>query len=200
MMAEEKIRKNQEGGEPRSMPDITPEMIRTTLEALEAKGMVQYIDGGYYVPTERGWSLLMEAKPTKEEITAYGHQNITATHTTTFEITKSKEMKKDADCIIAVKADKACKDLDKELRDSLKTGSRIEITLEAGGASDKIVAYGSPALKMSHPEDIVVRKSDFIDSRTLAILADKAANELNQDLVEKLRDPKMKIKITLEIR
>ena len=140
MTSEEKIRKDQEGGESRPMPDITPEMIRTTLDALEAKGMVQYMEGGYYVPTESGWRLLMEAKAAREEIIAYGHQNITATHTTTFEITKSKEMKKDADCIIGVNADKACKDLDKELRDSLKTGSKLEITLEAGGVIDKIVA------------------------------------------------------------
>lgn len=198
-MSEEKIKKNQEG-EPRPMPEITPEMIRTTLRALETKGMVQYTEGGYYVPTEKGWKLLMEIKPAKEEITAYGHPNVTATHTTTFEITKANDIKKDADCIIAIKADKACKDLSKEVKDALKEGRKVEITLEVDGIKDKVVAYGSPALKLNHPEDIVVRKSDFIDNRTLAILADKAAFELDQDLIEKLRNPKAEIKITLEIK
>ena len=198
-MAEEKIKRMQEE-EPVPMPEITPDMIQTTLKVLDAKGMVQYTEGGYYVPTEKGWKLLMETKPAKEEIIAYGHPNITATHTTTFEITKAKEMKKDADCIIAVKADKACKDLSKEMRDGLKAGRKIEILIEAEGATDTVIAYGSPALKLTHVEDIVIRKSDFIDSRTLAILADKSASELDQDLVEKLRDPKTEVKITLEIK
>lgn len=197
-MPEEKIVKCQE--EPRPMPEITPEMIQTTFKALEAKGMVQYVEGGYYVPTEKGWKLLKESKPTKEEIIAYGHPNITATHTTTFEITKAKDIKKDADCIVAVRADKACKDLDRGFIDGLKEGMVVEITFEVDGIKDTVVAYGSPALKLTHLEDIVVRKSDFIDSRTLAILADKAAFELDQDLIEKLRDPKTQVKITLEVK
>jgi hypothetical protein len=191
--------KNQEEG-PEPMPEITSEMILSTFRALESKGMVQYMEGGYYVPTESGWKLLMEVKPVKEEIVAYGHPNITATHTATIEITKSKEMSKEADCIIGVGANKGCKDLSKEFKDALKAGRKVEITLEAEGVSDKINAYGSPALNLTNPEDIVVRKSDFIDGRTLAILADKAANDLKQDLVEKLRNPKTEIKMTLEIK
>lgn len=186
--------------EPKGMPEITPEMIQTTLKALEAEGMVQYVGGEAYIPTEKGWKLLMEVKPIKEEIIAYGHPNITATHTTTFEITKAEEIKKDANCIIAVKANKACKDLSKEMKDALKEGRKVEIIVEAEGIKDKIVAYGSPALKLTNPEDIVVRKSDFIDNRTLAILADKAANEIKQELIEKLRKAGVKIKITLEIK
>jgi hypothetical protein len=197
MMAEI-VRGQDEGA--RSMPEITPEMLETTFSALESKGMVKYLDGGYYVPTESGWKLLMEVKPVKEEIVAYGHPNITATHTTTLEITKASDMGKDADCIIGIRANKGCKDLSKDFKDALKLGKKIEITLEADGIYDKIEAFGSPALKLSNSEDIVVRKSDFIDGRTLAILADKSANELRQDFVEKVRNPNMEIKITLEIK
>jgi hypothetical protein len=190
--------KNQEIA-PDIMPEITPDMVQTTFMALESKGMVQYVDGGYYVPTESGWKLLMEAKPVKEEIIAYGHPNITGNHTTTFEFTKAAEISKEADCIIGVKANKGCKDLSKDMKDALKMGKRVEITIEADGIAEKVEAMGSPALKLTHPDDIVVRKSDFIDGRTLAILSDKAANELSQNLIEKLRDPKTEIRITLEI-
>lgn len=185
---------------PESAPEITPEMIKSTLETLEEKGLIYYLEGKAYVPTEAGWKLLMETKPIKEEIFAYGHPNIKATHTTTFEITKASEITKNADCIIAVKADKSCKDLKKDFKDSLREARKVEITIEAEGIKDKVIAYGSPALILTHPEDIVVRKSDFIDNRTLAILADKAANELKQDLIEKLRNPKTRVKISLEIR
>ncbi|MEM5844349.1 MAG: DUF371 domain-containing protein [Candidatus Aenigmatarchaeota archaeon] len=182
------------------LPAITPEMIRATFEALEAKGMVFYTETGAYIPTERGWKLLMEIKPVKEEIIAYGHPNISAMHKTTFEITKSGEIKKDADCIIGVKANKACKDLSKEIKEALKEGKKIEIKISAAGIEDVIIAYGSPALKLSHAEDIVVRKSDFIDNRTLAILANKAACDLKRELVEKLKNPETEIKITIEVK
>ncbi|MEM5794361.1 MAG: DUF371 domain-containing protein [Candidatus Aenigmatarchaeota archaeon] len=182
------------------LPAITPEMIRATFEALEAKGMVFYTETGAYIPTERGWKLLMEIKPVKEEIIAYGHPNISAMHKTTFEITKSGEIKKDADCIIGVKANKSCKDLSKEIKEALKEGKKVEITISAGGIEDKVIAYGSPALKLSHVEDIVVRKSDFIDNRTLAILSNKAACDLKRELVEKLKTLGTEIKITIEVK
>jgi len=185
---------------PRGMPEITPEMVQTALRALEAEGMVQYDAGGVYIPTEKGWQLLMRAKPVKEVIIAYGHPNITATHATTIEITKASEIKEDADCIIAVKANKGCKDLSEGMKDALKNGRKVEITIEAGGVEDNIVVYGSPALKLTHPEDIVIRKSDFIDDRTLAILADKAASELKREIIEKLKTPNIEIKITLETK
>ncbi|MCS7105770.1 MAG: DUF371 domain-containing protein [Candidatus Aenigmarchaeota archaeon] len=182
------------------LPAITPEMIRTTFEALEAKGMVFYTETGAYIPTERGWKLLMEIKPVKEEIIAYGHVNITATHKTTFEITKASEIRKDADCIIGVRANKACKDLSKEIKDALKEGKRVEIKIQAGGVEDTVIAYGSPALKLNHAEDIVVRKSDFIDNRTLAILANKSACDLKRELIEKLKNPETEVKIIIEVK
>lgn len=182
------------------VPEITPQMIQTTFNALEATGMVLYSEDGAYIPTESGWKLLTRSKNPKEEINAFGHKNVLSSHTTTFEITKAAELTKEGDCIIAVKADKACSDLSKDFRNALKEAKRVEITIEAGGVTDSVVAYGSPALRLEHEEDIVVRKSDYIDNRTLAILADKSASELKQDLVEELRKPNTKVKITLEIK
>jgi hypothetical protein len=197
---EEKRRIKLQEIEPGGMPEITPEMIRLTFRALETKGLIYYMKGGIYVPTEKGWRLLMEVKPTKEEIIAYGHPNITATHKTTLEITKASEIKKDADCIIGVKANKACIDLKKGFKDALMEAKKVEIEIETEGIKDKIVAFGSPALKLTSQEDIVIRKSDFIDGRTLAILADKAACDLKKELAEKLKNPETKIKVTLEVK
>lgn len=184
---------------PEAAPEITPEMIETAIRTLESEGLIHYMSGGAYVPTETGWKLLTKVSPVKEEIIAYGHPNISATHTTTFEITKAGKIKKDADCIIAVKANKACVDLKKEFKDALKEAKKVEITIEAEGIKDKVIAYGSPALKLTHTEDIVIRKGDYIDNRTLAILADKAANEIKQELIEKLRNSETKVKIIFEV-
>jgi len=180
-------------------PIITPEMVQTVIEALESRGIIYYSEGGAYVPTEMGWKLVAKTRPLKEVILARGHQKILASNQNMILITKTVEMKKDFDAVIGVKADKSCRDLTNEMKNALKEAKRIEIVIEAEGEKDKIIAYGSPALKLTNPEEIVIRKDDFIDGRTVAILADKSANELSQDLIEKLRKPDSEIKITLEI-
>jgi len=183
---------------PEPMPTITPEMIRITLKTLESKGMIKYAESGAYVPTESGWKLLTEIKPIKEEIVAFGHPSINATNLRSIFITKANEAKENG--VIAVKASKSSKDFKKETKDALKEARKVEITIEADGVEDKITGYGSPAMKLSHPEEISIRKDDFIDGKTVAILADKCANELKQELIEKLRDENTKVKITLEIK
>jgi hypothetical protein len=185
-------------GAPEPMPEITPEMIRIALKALESKGMVKYTEGGAYVPTEGGWKLLSEIKSVKEEIIAYGHPSINATNLKAIFITKAGEAKENG--VIAVKANKSPKDFKKEIKDALKEARKVEVTIEAEGVKEKIVGYGSPALKLSSSEEIAIRKDDFIDGKTAVILAGKAANELNQELIEKLRKENTKVKITLEVK
>lgn len=180
-------------------PEINPNMIQTAMKALEKTGMVYYSEGGLYVPTEEGWKLLMEVGG-REEITAYGHPDIKATDNTGFAIVKAVSPEKYRKAIIGVRADKACKDFDKKFRHSLKSGRKIEITIEAGGEEDKITAFCSPALSVTSSDEIAVRKDDRIDGKTIGILANKSAAELDQDLIEKIRDPKTRIKITLEIK
>jgi hypothetical protein len=135
-----------------------------------------------------------------EVILAKGHENITATHQTTLEITKDTHLTRMGDCIIAVDADKAIEDLSVEFRKNLvKNASRLTMLIEAGGIADTVTAYGSPNLKLMHPSDIVVRKSIYICNRTLAIRADKAAQGLSRELVNQLRNSRQKVKITLSL-
>ena len=48
----------------------------------------------------------------------FGHPLIKATHETTFEITKEEKISLKGDCIIGVKANKSCKDLNDQLKSS----------------------------------------------------------------------------------
>ena len=135
-----------------------------------------------------------------EIILARGHENIQALHKTTFEITKEKQVSAKGDCIIAVSADKALSDLSLRFKKTLcRERAKLTVLIEAGGEADIVKAYGSPRLILDHPTDIVVRKSSYICNRTLAIQADKAACDLSRKLVERLRDPKRKVKITLTV-
>jgi len=182
---------------PEPSPAITPEMLKEVLEILESKGMIHYTAGGAYIPTESGWKLLMELKPVKEEIIAYGHPEIKATSNVEIKITKTSNVD---DATIAVNANKACKDLSEEFKAAIKAAGKVEVKIEVEGEEEIFTAYGSPALKLASREEIVIRKSSFVDGKTLAILSDKSACELKQSLVEKLRNPQAKVKISLEIK
>ena len=131
---------------------------------------------------------------------AQGHANVQATHKTTLEFTKDMRLLETGDCIIAVAAEKAVSDLRPEFKASLRNdNAKLSILIEAGEASEQINARGSSQLSLTHPTEMVLRKSDYISSRTLAIRADKAARDLSRDLIEKLKDPKQKVKITLTV-
>ncbi|MDI6846616.1 MAG: DUF371 domain-containing protein [Candidatus Bathyarchaeia archaeon] len=136
-----------------------------------------------------------------EVILAYGHANIQATHESTFEITKEAQISKRGNCIIAVSADKAVADLRPEFKENLrKENAKTTMLIEAGEVVEVVNALGNPRLILTHPTDMVVRKSNYVCSRTLAIRADKAACDLSRKLVEKLKNPKQKVKIILTIK
>ena len=139
-------------------------------------------------------------KPVIIVIFAHGHKNIQATHETTFEITKETTLTKRGDCIIAVEATKGAADLPIEFKEAArKKSSQITITIEAGELREIVRSRGSPRLLFTHPTDLVVRKSDHVCGRTLAIRADKAASDLSRKLVEKIQDSSQRIRITLAV-
>ena len=134
----------------------------------------------------------------KEVIFARGHENISAAHETTIEITKEAHLSESGDCIVAVSANKALGDLNSKFKKNLlKDHAGITISIEAGGVTETLSAHGSSRLILTHPTDIVVRKSSYVCSRTLAIQADKSASELSRDLIKKLKNSKQDVRITL---
>jgi len=135
-----------------------------------------------------------------EVIIARGHENIQSTHKTTLEITKETKLTKRGDCVIAVSAAKAAADLNPRFKEAAKKESaRITITIEAGEMKEVVRAGGSPQLSFTHPTDLVVRRSGYVCGRTVAVRADKAASDLSRKLVEKMRDSRQKIKITVTV-
>jgi hypothetical protein len=141
------------------------------------------------------------SKQAKENILAFGHENIQAIHPTTLMFTKEMQVSNSGDCIVAVAADKALTDLTKTFKDTLrKPNAKLSIIIQAGDLAEQINASGSPKLILTHPNDIVIRKSSFISDRTLAIDSDKSSNDLSRELIAKLKNPKQKINITLTVQ
>jgi hypothetical protein len=136
-----------------------------------------------------------------EQILAFGHENILATHPTTLMITKDKEITKKGDCIIAVGANKAVSDLSVEFKQKLCSSEtvKLEVLIQVDNLVEQIIAYGSTMLDFSDNRDMVIRKSNVTSNRTLAVKADKAAINLPREFVKKLGTPEQQIKITLSL-
>jgi hypothetical protein len=129
----------------------------------------------------------------QEEISFYGHPNITALHGMTIEITKDKNLTPRGDCIIGVNASKACYDLPDALKRLLRNeNSVVRISVMVDSKRCDFVAYGSPSLILAHRHDIVIRKSRFVCPRTLAIRCSKASNNVPKDMVHLLKEPDTK--------
>ncbi|WP_457753785.1 DUF371 domain-containing protein [Thermococcus sp.] len=135
----------------------------------------------------------------REVIHCYGHENIKATHKSTLEITKEDFLTPRGDCIICIKADKALRDLSDEFKRALKSGKRIRIRIIVDDLVDEIIASGDERLTFENDVSMVIRKSTYIDGRTLAVKADKAAKDIDRRIVEKLKNPNQKAVIELII-
>lgn len=142
----------------------------------------------------------MTSKKVCENITAFGHANMQATHPTTLMITKEVDLSKQGDCVVAVAADKAIADLSIEFKDLLrKPNAKLIIQIDVDGFSELIQAEGNSNLTLVDSVDIVVRKSEFLSGRTLAVRSDKAARDLSRELIGKLKDSKQKVTIFLTV-
>ena len=133
-----------------------------------------------------------------ETIEAWGHKNVIAENRTTFEITKNKNLSRRGDCIIAINASKGARDLNYEFKRLTKRKDAvITVIFEVGSYREKAIGKGDPGLTLSHTTDLVARKSEYICSRTLMLLSDKAAIDFSRVLIKKIKKPLQKIIITL---
>lgn len=125
-----------------------------------------------------------------------GHENILSAHKTTIEFTKDKDLTSNGDCIVGVNSDFDFLKIKKFIGFSIKNKiKKIKITINADGLKDCIVCDLNE--KFSDNREIVIRKSDFLSDRTFAINANKAAVDLNKNLIKKIKNKDQKIKVTV---
>jgi uncharacterized protein len=137
----------------------------------------------------------------QDEIIFTGHPNVLSTHTKTIEITKAPTLSLRGDCIIGVNANKGCRDLKPALRDLLQQADLVvKIEVEVSDLSFAIDGRSHSRLSLLNDHDIVIRKSDFVCPRTVAISCNKASSDIPRDLVHLLRKPQMQglLRISIE--
>jgi hypothetical protein len=101
------------------------------------------------------------------------------------------------DCIIAVSSEKALTDLDPMLKDKIRSGWYVATIFKSDDIIDHVIGRGDPRLTLRDPVRIIIRKSDFIDDKTLMIRSDKAAIDLDRRLVSRLKDRKSILEIEI---
>ncbi|MFB6157028.1 MAG: DUF371 domain-containing protein [Haloferacaceae archaeon] len=125
----------------------------------------------------------------EEVIEARGHEHVRATHGSTLEVTTDDWLTPAGDCIVGVEADRAPADFDPAFVDACRDpAARIEATLSVDGRRETVVASGDPRLTFGSDRSAVLRTSDYVDDRTVAVAADAAAADVDRDLVAPLAD------------
>jgi hypothetical protein len=126
------------------------------------------------------------------QFTAYGHANIEGTHKTTFELTQHTAVTPKGDCIIGTRAgfDPAA------LAALAQVSKKLKMTLKARNYTEVIVGDSNP--QFAPGAEVVVRKTDFVSSRTLMLNADKAAADFARPFVALLKNPEEHLDVTVE--
>lgn len=124
-----------------------------------------------------------------ERVRARGHENVTARHASTLELTRDDYLTPAGDCILGIEADRAPADFDpafvEACRDSEAT---ITLTLDAGDHTETVTGRGHPELECTNDRSLVCRTSDYVDDRTVMVGADKAAADLDRTFADALAD------------
>ena len=125
-----------------------------------------------------------------DDIEFYGHPNVLATHPRTIEITKDDYLTKEGNCIIGIKANKACNSLDLKLKKMITTDKiPIKIEIIVGNDIFPINGFGNRNLTLLNQHDTVIRTSNFVCSRTASIKCDKASIHIPRKIITKLQNP-----------
>ncbi len=119
-----------------------------------------------------------------------GHANIRSHHEKTIEITKEKSLTTKGDCIVGVNASCGCNNLPDSIKKKLmNSNSDVKISLRVGEHCFVINGKGHDNLTLTHPHDIVIRKSNFVCPRTLAVDCDKSSEDVPREIIHLLQNP-----------
>jgi len=134
------------------------------------------------------------------EIPFYGHKNVRSLHPRTIEITTEPDLTLQGDCIVGISAECGCSKIPKKIKQKLRNAnSKVTITIQVNDELFTVTGKGHPDLKLENPHDIVIRKSNFLCPRTLAVGCDFASDDIPRRMVKLLQDPKTKGLFVIEV-
>lgn len=124
------------------------------------------------------------------EITFRGHENVRCLHRNALEVTADAGLTARGDCIAGVGASCGCAGLPAALKRELRDpGREAAFELEVGGLSFAFQGAGDPGLELSHPRDVVLRRTGFVCPRTAGVRCGAGSDSVPREMVKMLRDP-----------
>ena len=122
-------------------------------------------------------------------VRARGHEHVSATHASTFEVTSDDWLTPAGDCIVGVEADATPAALGDEFADACRDrAATITARLVAGGHEQVVTGRGDPDLTFEDDRSMVFRASDHVDGRTVMVGADASAADLDREFAAALAD------------
>ncbi|WP_436934659.1 DUF371 domain-containing protein [Halovenus marina] len=123
----------------------------------------------------------------EEVVHAHGHENVSAEHTSTFEVTSDDFLTPAGDCILAIEADRTPADFDDEFVAACQqSDSTIVAAIEVEEHTETIEGRGHPDLTFENDRSLVGRTSEYVDDRTVMVDADSPALGIDREMVEAL--------------
>jgi hypothetical protein len=130
----------------------------------------------------------------------YGHENIRSLHPKTIELTTESHLSINGDCIVGVRADCGCNDIPERMKTLLQNlKSDVNCTIMVKDFSFKVKGKGHDKLTLTNPCDIVIRKSSFVCSRTLATNCNEASDSIPREMIKMLQNPETKGIFIIEV-
>lgn len=123
----------------------------------------------------------------RQRLRAKGHENVSAEHASTLELTSDDWLTPAGDCILAVEATPVPAAYDGEFVEACRDPeATITATLRVDGAQQVVEGRGHSELTFDSDRSAVARTSEYVDDRTVMVGADAAAADIDRDIVERL--------------
>jgi hypothetical protein len=132
-----------------------------------------------------------------EEFVVKGHENVRSTHKSTIEFTSDPHLTMRGTCILGLESPIGCLQLKETSKQELRGENKFLVKIQIATRVDEFIGYGHPNLTLTHPHDIVFRKSTYICDRTILLACNKAANDIDRDIVKSLQNPLNKATIQI---
>ena len=124
----------------------------------------------------------------RESFTAVGHEQVTATHESTLELTTDDWLTPAGDCIVGVDASAAPSDFHEGFVEACQSPTaRITLELATSNEMARITGRGHPDLSFVNTRSMVARTSAYVDDRTIMVDADRSAADLERSMVRALQ-------------
>ncbi|WP_435078289.1 DUF371 domain-containing protein [Halococcus sp. AFM35] len=125
----------------------------------------------------------------EEVVRARGHENVSARHASTLELTSDEYLTPTGDCILGIEADRTPAEFGTGFVETCRDGNAtISLTLDAGDHTEIVTGRGHPELTFENERSLVCRTSEYVDDRTVMVDADKAAADLDRAFVDALAE------------